>query len=116
MTHSSSVATAGVQPAAMKSIGRTILYGFLILLAFLQLFPLLWVFDYSILKSGDLFGPELLKIPVHPQWGNYIRAWVDGKIPRYFLNSAIVVVSSVAASTLISRTPRGMCTAPGRSP
>jgi raffinose/stachyose/melibiose transport system permease protein len=85
-----------------RSAGRWVLYTFLIVLAALQLFPLLWVFDYSILKSGDLFGPELLKIPVHPQWGNYVRAWVDGKIPRYFLNSAIVVVSSVAASTLIS--------------
>jgi raffinose/stachyose/melibiose transport system permease protein len=85
-----------------KAVGKSVLYLFLIVLAVLQLFPLLWVFDYSILKSGDLFGPELLKIPVHPQWGNYIRAWVDGKIPRYFLNSAIVVVSSVAASTLIS--------------
>jgi raffinose/stachyose/melibiose transport system permease protein len=74
----------------------------LILLAFLQLFPLLWVFNYSILKSGDLFGPELLKIPLVPQWGNYVRAWVDGKILRYFLNSTIVVVTSVAASVFIS--------------
>jgi len=83
-------------------VGKSVLYLFLIVLAFLQLFPLLWVFDYSLLKSGDLFGPELLKMPLHPQWGNYIRAWVDGKIPRYFLNSTIVVVSSVAVSTLIS--------------
>ncbi|MGA2640483.1 MAG: carbohydrate ABC transporter permease [Spirochaetia bacterium] len=85
-----------------RRAGRAVLYLFLIVLAALQLFPLLWVFDYSLLKSGDLFGPELLKLPVHPQWGNYIRAWVDGKIPRYFLNSTIVVASSVAASTLIS--------------
>ena len=82
--------------------GRSVLYLFLVILAILQLFPLLWVFDYSLLKSGDLFGPELLKLPLRPQWGNYVRAWVDGKIPRYFLNSVIVVVSSVAASTLIS--------------
>ncbi|MGA2381186.1 MAG: carbohydrate ABC transporter permease [Spirochaetia bacterium] len=85
-----------------RVVGKSVLYLFLIVLAFLQLFPLLWVFDYSLLKSGDLFGPELLKMPLHPQWGNYIRAWVDGKIPRYFLNSTIVVVSSVAVSTLIS--------------
>jgi len=85
-----------------RAAGKSVLYLFLIVLAFLQLFPLLWVFDYSLLKSGDLFGPELLKMPLHPQWGNYIRAWVDGKIPRYFLNSTIVVVSSVAVSTLIS--------------
>lgn len=82
--------------------GRSILYFFLVVLGVLQLFPLLWVFDYSLLKSGDLFGPELLKVPLVPQWGNYVRAWVDGKIPRYFMNSVIVVVGSVAASTVIS--------------
>ena len=85
-----------------KAAGRPVLYLFLVILACLQLFPLLWVFDYSLLKSGDLFGPELIKIPLHPQWGNYVRAWVDGKIPRYFLNSTIVVAGSVAASALIS--------------
>jgi len=85
-----------------KAAGRSVLYLFLVVLACLQLFPLLWVFDYSLLKSGDLFGPELIKIPLHPQWGNYVRAWVDGKIPRYFLNSTIVVAGSVAASALIS--------------
>lgn len=82
--------------------GSSILYFFLVVLGVLQLFPLLWVFDYSLLKSGDLFGPELLKVPLVPQWGNYVRAWVDGKIPRYFMNSVIVVVGSVAASTVIS--------------
>ena len=85
-----------------KAAGRSVLYLFLVILACLQLFPLLWVFDYSLLKSGDLFGPELIKRPLHPQWGNYVRAWVDGKIPRYFLNSTIVVAGSVAASVLIS--------------
>jgi raffinose/stachyose/melibiose transport system permease protein len=85
-----------------KAAGRSVLYLFLVILACLQLFPLLWVFDYSLLKSGDLFGPELIKIPLRPQWGNYVRAWVDGKIPRYFLNSTIVVAGSVAASALIS--------------
>ncbi len=82
--------------------GTSVLYLFLVILAILQLFPLLWVFDYSLLKSGDLFGPELLKLPLVPQWGNYVRAWVDGKIPRYFMNSVIVVASSVAVSALIS--------------
>jgi len=82
--------------------GTSILYLFLVIIAILQLFPLLWVFDYSLLKSGDLFGPELLKLPLVPQWGNYVRAWVDGKILRYFLNSTIVVASSVAVSALIS--------------
>jgi len=62
--------------------GRAVLYAILALLALLQVFPLIWVFDYSIQKSGDLFGPEILRIGSNPQWGNYARAWTDGRIPR----------------------------------
>lgn len=83
-------------------VWRILLYFLLAVLALLQVFPLLWVLDYSLLKSGDLFGPELLKLPLVPEWGNYIRAWVDGRIARYFLNSAIVVGVSVVASTVLA--------------
>jgi raffinose/stachyose/melibiose transport system permease protein len=82
--------------------GRALLYSFLVVLAVLQVFPLVWVFDYSIQKSGDLFGPEILRFGFAPQWGNYARAWIDGKIPRYLLNSIIVVTASTAASTVFS--------------
>jgi raffinose/stachyose/melibiose transport system permease protein len=81
---------------------RWLLYLLLIVLALMQIFPLIWVFDYSIQKSGDLFGPEILRLPTTPQWGNYLRAWTDGKIPRYFVNSVIVVLAATAASTVFS--------------
>jgi len=85
-----------------RSILRILLYGALILIALLQLFPLVWVGCYSLLKSGDLFGSEFLKFPVHPQWHNYVRAWVDGKVPTYFFNSLVVVTVSTAFSTALS--------------
>jgi raffinose/stachyose/melibiose transport system permease protein len=81
---------------------RTLLYAGLVLIALLQLFPLLWVSCYSLLKSGDLFGKEFLKFPTHPVWHNYVRAWVDGKVPLYFFNSLVVVTISTAFSTFFS--------------
>jgi raffinose/stachyose/melibiose transport system permease protein len=84
------------------AIGKALLYSFLAALALLQIFPLLWVFDYSLQKSGDLFGPEILRLGFAPLWGNYARAFIDGKIPRYALNSAIVVAASTAASMVFS--------------
>ena len=81
---------------------KAILYALLIVFALLQLFPLLWLIDYSLVRSGELFGPEILRWPQPFQWGNYARAWVDGKIPLYLWNSAVVVVGSVLASTLFS--------------
>jgi raffinose/stachyose/melibiose transport system permease protein len=85
-----------------RTTGRTLLYAALILFAVLQLFPLIWVGSYSLQKSGDLFGPELLKLPLHPQWENYVRAFRDGKVLRYGFNSLVVVSISTVVSTVLS--------------
>jgi len=60
------------------------------------------VFNYSIQKTGDLFGPDFFKLPTNPQWGNYVRAFVDGKIIQSGLNSLIIVVSSVAITSVLA--------------
>lgn len=83
-------------------LGAQLLHAGLVLFAFTQLFPLLWVFLYSIQKSGDLFGPELLKLPAEPQWSNYARAWSDGRILQYGWNSVVVVAASTVVSTALS--------------
>jgi raffinose/stachyose/melibiose transport system permease protein len=74
----------------------------LVLFALMQLFPLVWVFVYSLQRSGDLFGSDLIRFPDDPQWNNYARAWVDGRILRSGVNSLIVVTASTAASTVLS--------------
>ena len=75
-----------------------------ILLAFLviaQIFPLIWLFTYSINKSGDLFGPALLSFPKEPQWINYQKAFTQGRIPAYLLNTLIIVIPSVTLGTIL---------------
>jgi raffinose/stachyose/melibiose transport system permease protein len=74
----------------------------LVLFGLTQLFPLVWVFLYSLQRSGDLFGNDLLRLPDDPQWHNYARAWVDGEIVRYGINSLIVVVASTIISTVLA--------------
>ncbi len=85
-----------------RSVRRGILYAFLAVLALAQVFPLLWVFNYSIQKTGDLFGPAFLTFPTNPVWHNYVRAFIDGRIPLYALNSLIIVTVAVAATTVLS--------------
>lgn len=67
-----------------------------------QLFPLVWLVDFSLCKSGDVYGANILKIPNPPQFINYYLAWRDGKIPQYFVNSIIVNVVSVLLVVLFS--------------
>ncbi len=85
-----------------RSAMKTFLVLFLAFFAVAQVFPLLWVASYSLQKSGDLFGPELFKLPSNPVWNNYVRAWTDGKIPQYLTNTLLVVSPSVAFSTIFS--------------
>jgi raffinose/stachyose/melibiose transport system permease protein len=75
-----------------------VLLGFLILA---QIFPLIWIFTYSIKKSGDLFGPDLLSFPREPQWVNYYKAFVNGRIPVYLANTLKIVIPSVSLGTIL---------------
>ncbi|MGE5606212.1 MAG: carbohydrate ABC transporter permease, partial [Bacteroidota bacterium] len=90
------------QQTILLKIKTFLFYAFLIGLALSQMFPLFWLFNYSLVKSGDLFGTEFIKIPNPPLWQNFVRAWVDGQIFHYFINSVIVVGSSVVLSVLVS--------------
>lgn len=85
-----------------KALGRAFLFMLLIAFALLQLFPLVWVFNYSLQKTGDLFGPAFFSLPAVPQWNNYVRAWVDGKILQSAANSLFIVVTSVALTAVLS--------------
>ena len=90
------------QTSVVSRIKNFLFYGFLVAMAFIQIFPLIWLFNYSLVKSGDLFGAEFMKIPNPPIWHNFVRAWVDGQIFHYFTNSIIVVGFSVFFSVLFS--------------
>jgi len=85
----------------IKRVANFSIFLFLALLLLAQVFPLLWLFSYSIKKSGDLFGPELLSFPKDPQWVNYYRAFVAGRIPVYLANTLKIVIPSVVLGTIL---------------
>jgi raffinose/stachyose/melibiose transport system permease protein len=95
-------APGGVRSSAVRRAGMGALHVALVGFALTQLFPLAWVFIYSLQRSGDVFGTELVRLPDDPQWTNYARAWTDGQIVRYGLNSLIVVTAATVASTALS--------------
>lgn len=78
------------------------LFGLLIIVSISQLFPLVWLIDFSLGKNSDLFGSNILIWPDDPQFINYEIAWIDGKIPTYLWNSIIVNLSSVTLTVVFS--------------
>ena len=73
----------------MKNLspGKIILIFFLGVLAFIQIFPLIWLVDFSLANPNELFTSGILVWPEKIQWGNYVKAFVDGNFLKYFFNS-----------------------------
>jgi len=76
-------------------IARFVFVLFMVLLVFVELFPLIWLFDFSLLKSGDFFGSDILKWPNPPMWKNYTDAYKNAHIPLLFGNSLLISAVSI---------------------
>jgi raffinose/stachyose/melibiose transport system permease protein len=83
-------------------IKKVFLYSFMILVAIAQIFPLLWLINFSFLNSGEFFGSAFLKWPEKFEWENYLNAFQYGSVPRYFLNSLIITMATVIITAILS--------------
>jgi raffinose/stachyose/melibiose transport system permease protein len=81
---------------------KIIIFTILTIASIAQLFPLVWLVDFSLAKSGDLFGSYILKWPSDPQFINYKTAWIDGKIPQYLFNSVLINLATIVFTVLFA--------------
>ncbi len=64
-------------------------------ISFLWIYPFLWTVSASLKTNGEIFA-GLGLIPKQLEWSNFGRAWTQANIGRYFLNTVIITMSSVA--------------------
>jgi raffinose/stachyose/melibiose transport system permease protein len=76
-------------------------YLVLALLAAFSLGPLT-VFLFSALKTQAELGDNPMGLPTSWQWGNFVEAWQTAHMGVGFLNSAIIVLGTVAGVCVIS--------------
>ena len=81
---------------------RALLYACLLLVAVVQIFPLIWLVDFSLGSSNEMFTNGLLIIPEKIRWDNYVTAFVDGHFLHYLKNSILVNVTAVVFGIAIS--------------
>lgn len=90
----------GLEVVGTRSVGARIMQYlfiiFMICIVAVELFPLIWLFNFSLLKSGDFFGSSILKWPNPPMWKNYTDAFVNAHIPLLFRNSVLVAVATIS--------------------
>lgn len=87
-----------------KSIDRfwsVLANGLLGLWGLIVVFPMIWVV-YSALKTDQEIFFSPWSLPASPQWNNFVRAWTDAYIGRFFLNTMIVIVPAILFTVILS--------------
>lgn len=86
----------------LRRPGRYVTIGIFCLVAFIQMFPLIWLADFSLCKSNEMFTSGILVWPEEFQWGNYVKAFTDGNFLHYLKNSFLINILAVVLVILIS--------------
>ena len=81
---------------------KIISYVGLILWMLVNLFPVYWMFTFSLKNNEEIFGKNVAGLPQHWLWSNYTEALNTGHMGRYFLNSGIVAVSTILITLAVA--------------
>ena len=81
---------------------QTLIYIGLVLWALINLFPVYWMFTFSLKDNAEIFGDNVVGLPRHWLWSNYISAMKTGKMGVYFLNSAIVATATILITLAVA--------------
>lgn len=75
---------------------------FLIIFAFIQIYPLFWLFEFSLKDNSEIFGGNIAGLPEHWRFENYVTAFFNANVIRYFFNSVIVTGVTIVITLIIS--------------
>ena len=83
-------------------VKKTLVYAGLIIWMLINLFPVYWMFTFSLKSNEEIFGSNVVGLPKHWLWSNYSSALNTGQMWRYFLNSTIVAVSTILITLAVA--------------
>ena len=72
-----------------------LLYGALTLYTVLSVYPLLWMTFNSFKNNEEIFSVNPFGLPAQLRFENYIKAWFEYDVVRYFRNSVLVAIATV---------------------
>lgn len=75
---------------------------FLIIFAFIQIYPLFWLFEFSLKDNNEIFGGNIAGLPEHWRFENYVTAFFNANVIKYFINSVIVTGVTIVITLIIS--------------
>ena len=84
------------------SVGQLLIQLFLVIWTVACLFPLYWLFTFSLKDNNEIFGGNVVGLPHNWIWSNYANAWGAGKISLYLRNSVITTAVTLLLTLLLS--------------
>jgi ABC-type glycerol-3-phosphate transport system permease component len=60
----------------------------------LAIIPFFWMVSTSLMTLGETINKQWL--PAAPQWENYVEAWNEAQFSKYFMNSVIITLTTLA--------------------
>jgi multiple sugar transport system permease protein len=93
---STAVRRRGTPPA------RMLLHGFLIVTSLVWLSPILWALYTSLRPYADTARLGYVSIGGEYNFQNYIDSWVQAELPKFFVNTFIIVVPAVILTLLLA--------------
>ena len=77
---------------------KVLMYVFLAFWALVNLFPIYFMFTFSLKSNEEIFGANIIGLPKDWLWSNYTRAMGTGNMGLYFVNSLLVTTLAIAIS------------------
>lgn len=77
-------------------------YIVLIFWTIVNIFPLYWMFTFSLKSNAEIFGENVVGLPIDWLWENYSEAMTTGNMALYFLNSIIVTSLTIILTVICS--------------
>jgi len=76
----------------------------LMVFAVIQIFPLVWLWEFSLKDNNEIFGGNIAGLPQNWRWINYKIAFVEAKVFSYFSNSVFVTAVTILATLVFAAT------------
>lgn len=83
-------------------IGKIIVQICLVIFAFIQLYPLIWLVFFSLKGNGEIFGGNIAGLPQNWKFENYVNAFEQAKVLDYFGNSVLVTFITILLVIVLS--------------
>ncbi|MFG3690487.1 carbohydrate ABC transporter permease [Micromonospora sp. CB01531] len=91
--------------ARRAGVGARIFNGFshlfLVVWALMVVYPLVWVVMSALKNDSEVIREPLSLIPSKLHWDNFARAWTEGHLGSFFLNTVLVLAGSVTLTMLL---------------